>query len=315
MMTVETVLGIKLPGALVKIYAEGDGLKMEERIAAQSFRLMPLAELVTINTQLRRSGIEDLLRAYSMACFWTDDQSNYAGVFCGGIFEGRVFFVDHDGPFTGDLSPVFRTVDSFLEAANESAERNRIIGYFEAGEITFDDLSSHASRFPWYRHYAPGDTASWFALPLDYRSGEEAYTALDREAYTACTKKLEAKIFASDGERDLLVCSQARLVPPNESHTLLPYLKEDNMWLPGRVAQILVQRDCPDAVAPLVTLALTGNYNCRSTAKYALVKMGIITPQAQGAIKAEYSRQGGDYTEIKATMDAYKKSPSLYYQW
>ncbi|MGV3754685.1 MAG: SMI1/KNR4 family protein [Verrucomicrobiota bacterium] len=311
----ESELGVKFPASLVRLYTETGGVNEPDARSWEVLRLMPLREVADINGRIAQRGMAALARRYSMVCFWADDQANYAGVFCGGFLDGRIFFLDHEGPYLGDFSPVFRSVESFQVSLDEAAERNRIIEYFEAGSITAEALESHASRFAWYRHCAPKDASTWDCLPVDYRSLPAEYSESDRAAYRECLKRVEGKTFDLGGERDFLVYSLARLVPPEELAVLFPFLGEDHMWIPARVAKILVLRECPEAIPHLVTLALSGNRNCRNGAQCALAKMIWQTPAAQGAIKALYSRQGGDFAEIQANLQTLQGSPSLFYQW
>jgi len=311
----ESELGVKFPEALVRTYTETGGVHEQDARSREVLRLMPLREVADINARIAQRGMAALARRYSMVCFWADDQANYAGVFCGGFLDGRIFFLDHEGPYLGDFSPVFRSVESFQVSLDEAAERNRIIEYFEAGEITAEALEAHASRFAWYRHCAPKDASTWDCLPVDYRSLSALYSESDRVAYHECLKRVAGKAFELGGERDFLVYSLARMVPPEELSTLFPYLAEDHMWIPARVAKILALRECPEAIPHLITLALSGNRNCRNGAKCALAKMIWQAPEAQGAIKALYSQQGGDHAEIQANLQTLQGSPSLFYQW
>lgn len=311
----EQALKVKLPDALVRLYQEYDGIDEADARSSEVFRLMPLIEVLETNEVLREAGMGPYWHDYSMVCFWSDDNSNHAGIYCDGFLAGRVFFLDHDGPYSGDLSPVFRSVDSFQKHLREAAERNGIIESYESGELTKEELVAQVDRFAWYRHYAPYDTSSWHSLPVDYRCGDGEYLDEDSVAFRECQKGLEKLDIEDDNERDFLTQSLARLVPPGKLETLFSYLKEDHMWVPATVARILTLRKCDEAVPALVALALTGNPNCRESGKHSLAKIIFQTPESQQQVAAEYIKQGGDFSEIEANIQALKLSPTLFYQW
>lgn len=309
----EAGVGVKLPPALVALYSQSDGVKPEDARMVNILRLMPLQAVAEMHGNFLQTGLAAWLKQHGMVCFWTDDNSNYAGVYCSGVFAGRVFFLDHDGYYLGDLSPVFRSVESFLSCLAEGVARNQIIDAFEEGEIEEEELNEKVKPFTWYSYYEPMETVDWHAFPVDYPSEAEKYSETDRAAYEQCRAMIEG--CQEEEERRFLIYAIARLVPPTERATLFPYLKEDDMWMPARLATMLVSVKELAAIPHIVTLALTGNHNCQGSAKCSLAKLILLKPQAQGAIKAEYSRQGGDYAEIQKKLAALERSPALFYQW
>jgi hypothetical protein len=309
----EAKAGVKLLPALVALYSQSNGVKPEHAQYVSILRLMPLLEVVEMQENFQQTGLAVMLKQHGMVFFWTDDSSNYVGVCCAGVFKGYVFFLDHDGYYSGDLSPVFRSVESFQECLAEAVARNQFVNAFEEGEIEEEELNEKVKPFTHYRYYEPMDTVDWHAFPVDYPSELEKYSEADRVAYEKCRAMIES--CQEEEERRFLIYALARLVPPAERAGLFPYLKEDDLWMPARLASMLVSLREMEAVPHIVTLALAGNYNCQSSAKSALAKLILLEPQAKGSIKEEYSRQGGDYGEIQRDLAALERSPSLFYQW
>lgn len=97
----EEGVGVKLPPTVAALYSQSDGVKPEDARVGNILRLMPLKEVAETHGNLLQTGLAGMLKRYGMVFFWTDDSSNYAGVFCSGVFEGRVFFLDHDGYYLG----------------------------------------------------------------------------------------------------------------------------------------------------------------------------------------------------------------------
>lgn len=298
---------------MAALYCLSDGVQPEHARTFNILRLMPLQEAAETHENFQQTGLGEMVRRHGMICFWTDDSSNYAGVFCSGIFEGRVFFLDHDGYYSGDLSPLFRSVESFQACLTEAVARNQFVYACEEGEIEMEELKEKVKPFTHYRYYESIDTVNWHAFPVDYPSEAEKYTETDRAVYEQCRNMLASS--KGEEERRFLIYALARLVPPSERAVLLPYLKEDDLWMPARLASMLVSVREAEAIQHIVTLALTGNHNCRGPAKSALAKLILLMPQVQGKIKVEYSRLGGDYSEIQRDIKALERSPTLFYQW
>ncbi len=72
-------LGAALPAELLALYRDHDGLP-EHAPDDLPFRLMPIDEVIDIHHIARREGWADV----GVRVFWTDDNSNYAGLYLTG---------------------------------------------------------------------------------------------------------------------------------------------------------------------------------------------------------------------------------------
>lgn len=95
-----------LPVELLQVYSLTNGSTNAERLA---MRLLRHHEVVEDSQCIRdRLGTA---HTRTLQAFWTDDNSNYAGVFLGGPLEGMVAFIDQEELFP---LPVYSSVSSFL---------------------------------------------------------------------------------------------------------------------------------------------------------------------------------------------------------
>lgn len=98
-------LGANLPPDLASLYADHDGMLGTSNLP---MRMLSCAEVLRENAAVRAD--DGQLLEPGACLFWTDDQSNYAGVFLSGPLVHRVFLLDHDDP---ELTPRFFDVRSF----------------------------------------------------------------------------------------------------------------------------------------------------------------------------------------------------------
>ncbi len=98
-------LGADLPSDLASLYVDHDGMLGTSNLP---MRMLSCAEALRENTAVR--AFDGQLLEPGACLFWTDDHSNYAGVFLSGPLVHRVFILDHDDP---ELTPRFFDVRSF----------------------------------------------------------------------------------------------------------------------------------------------------------------------------------------------------------
>lgn len=117
-------LGAPLPPDLERLYRDHDGMAAAGELP---MRLLSAAEVVRETTAVREVQPEFLEPGAWL--FWSDDNSNYAGIFLQGVLAPRAFVLDHEEP---DPTPRFFDVRSLL--------RHLVSG---AGDIVGEDLRDY----------------------------------------------------------------------------------------------------------------------------------------------------------------------------
>jgi len=312
----ESELAVKFPQEIRSIYTEYDGIP-EYTCEHLPFHLMPLSEVVALNKIFRNeTHISTLMKKYGLICLWGDDQSNYAGIYVDDPFKGKICFVDHEAYYAGDLSPLFRNVQSFTNRVVELAERNRLVSQFEEGALKESELKAAVKKFP-YSYYEYWSAASWHAMPVDYPAQNTSFLdEEDRQCFELVSQVLNRGDFTLDNERQFLIYALARLTPYAAANTLLPLLEENDMYIPSHVCNILWLRRCTAAIPYIATLALKGNQNCRQSAEMTLAKFIVDgVPGARDLAEARYKELDGDSSSLKETVKRIQASRALMYQW
>jgi hypothetical protein len=103
----QAALGAVLPADLAALYVDHDGMVSSSGIA---MRMLSRAEVLRDTSAVRAD--DPTLLEPGAALFWTDDNSNYAGVFLNAPLAPRIFLFDHEEP---DPAPRFFGVRSFVE--------------------------------------------------------------------------------------------------------------------------------------------------------------------------------------------------------
>ncbi|MDX2141671.1 MAG: HEAT repeat domain-containing protein [Chloroflexota bacterium] len=102
---------------LFELYRDHNGMPLHPGDDPIPLRFMSIEEADNLNNNVRNlKWIND-----EQYLFWTDDKSNYAGVYLAQPLTGCVFFVDHE---EADYSPRFRSIYSFITALADIADRN-----------------------------------------------------------------------------------------------------------------------------------------------------------------------------------------------
>jgi len=307
----EAALGILMPEEVKNLYRKYNGIP-EYKTKILPFHLLPLSEVLQINGVFRKDPI---VKKYSLLCFWGDDESNYAGMFVDGPFRGRISFLDHEGYYVGDISPLFRSVKAFTDRVVELAERNRLVQrFFENGARDRRGLERTVSGYP-YRYYEADSEARWHAMPTDYPPGSGEFTADDQLAYTFVSTALKEGHYRDSEERRFLVYCLARLTPHHKADSLFSFLAEDDLFIPDRVSHMLFLRRCEQAIPHIVNLAIRGNDNCRQSAEAILARFVVVgRPAVKQRVYREYAKHGSDTARLEAFIKAIGESPTLIYQ-
>jgi hypothetical protein len=243
-------LGQALPGLpddVVELYRAFDGSAEGPRRGEHRLfsRLMPVAEALEETRKLNELT-EKKARAGALAWLWSDDSSNWVGVYTDGPLRGWVVLFDHEEP---SLVPVWRSVESFLvrwldSAVGTAVEKNKAY-----------DIVMVPAELPLIRE-SPEHTAGDAALA---RTFAELYEREDAEK-----KKGRRRFYAR--------CAMT-LTPPSETASIARFLADPDMWTPETAASIMSERGFEGAVAELESVVRGGRANGAGTAAFCLASL------------------------------------------
>ncbi len=202
------------------------------------FRLMPIAEAIDFHRIAQCEGWTES----GVRVFWSDDNSNYAGFYVTGPLRGRLCYIDHEET---DLSPVYRSLRSFLEA---------MLAAMDEG-------------------------CDWPDLPTDYPAYRPTAKPEEAQHDWAAAQALRPLLEGAEDDRErqyAAFCIMA-LAPFEQTEALLGFLWDDDMWVQERCCAILGRRKYDPAVPQLAEVAIRGGHNGRGAAIKAL---GAIASEA-----------------------------------
>jgi hypothetical protein len=229
------VLGVPLPPMVRALYEDHGA----EEPGFGQLRLMSPAEAADAITGLREFGVP--FDDHELGTFWTDDNSNYAGVFASGELAGRVFQIDHEEP---SPEPRWRSVESFYDALLDGRE----------SEVDWWDLATDYPREP--TDQAPADDVLASRLFALYHDQPDSSVG-ERAVYRA------------------LALSSA-----THEAQVVSLLRSDDMWIQERAVQILGHWRWEPAVASIADVVRNGKHNGRTAGMNALKRIGSSDAQA-----------------------------------
>lgn len=189
-----------------------------------------IQEMLTFTSQIE--VFHDIL------LLWTDDESNYIGVFYKGPLSYRICAVRHEET---DISPMFCDLSSFL--------------------MQWEQRPS-AMWSEWRRDYP---------ATLEY-SVAEKQMQLDVE----CIIELQSRLQQMDIDDDLrcqwLYCIMA-LTPAQQLHTLYQYVQDEDMYVQERACEILGYHRDEQALEWLADVVRIGSPNGKTAAKQAIARI------------------------------------------
>src|SRR5262245_32731200 len=211
----ETEFNAPLPNDLRALYRDHNGM-------ADARGTLPLRLLSLDEVRSERETLGLFLETFEwsdrgLVLFFSNDNSDYAGVYLSGPMAGRVAIVPHEGV---DVAPRYRSVRSFLQALLTAAEG----GQDDLRDLVFE--------------YTP---VAGFS-PEERRQDWETAQALWR-LYEAARKQNQAT-------GDLVACLLA-LTPPEQTDSLLPLLDDADRESVSRTMRLLGQRRWEAAVPRL----------------------------------------------------------------
>ena len=167
---------------------------------------------------------------------WTNDHSNYAGVYLAGPLRGKVCIIDHEEEM---YAPVFRSIKTFI-AAILSHQLNDLHNQ--------SILKSKGLDYP-----------ALNASPAE----KEADLAIARALIKALDDVPETDYYQSG----MAVCY---LMPDTHLDLLKPFLYQDNMWVQEVACGVLAIHQYAPAEAWLKEISQTGKGNALLAAEQAL---------------------------------------------
>jgi hypothetical protein len=245
----EQALGFELLADLRTLYKDHDGLRECARLP---MRMMSATEAAGTHRAVC-NNFPDLLDRGAVL-LWTDDNSNYGGVFLAEPLRGRLFLLDHDSP---NDAPRFRSVESFCRSLLAAAGRDQ----------------------------------PWVEMETDYpRLADPPVTEKDedRANATACLRRLDTA--QSELEYSRLAHRALSLLPPCDFALVLPLLSSADTWVQERACEVLGLWRCAEAVPDLLRVGRTGMHNGQVAAVHALHR--IATADARRAVRMLQSELG-----------------------
>lgn len=249
-----------MPEQALILYRDHNGSGSTLRIGERGLaaRLMPIQEVIGTRDAMIASG-HGLPTVGPVAWLWTDDNSNYCGIYTAGPLCGWLCNFDHEEPV---LAPAFRSIASFMSRLLSEA------GSKERGGAC--DLLS-------VPHDVPKLTRDVANDELDRK-----LTFYFREQHKNESDKALRRLYA--------FCSIC-LTPFEHTSDVMPFLEEQDTWVPEAAVRLLEVRQWKTGIEELVKLAGEGSPNGDSAAMRLLVRMN--TDDSQQAIgRLRQSLQG-----------------------
>jgi hypothetical protein len=276
-----TLLG-SLPEVVRSLYEDHNGSdRLPEangvRLAA---RLMPIAEVVkTHNAMLPLAN--SLPKVGRVAWFWTDDNSNYCGVYTDGLLCGWLCVLDHEEPM---LTPAFRSIASFMSRLLADALN-------EGGENAACDLPYLVREIP-------------------VTGPDSATVRSDRELASLFRRQ-----YSDDTDVDLrrlrAFCSIC-LTPFEDTKEVLAFLNDVDMWTSEAAIRLLEVRRWRGEVDQIERLAREGRPNGDGAAMRLLARMNT-NHSRQAVTRLKQTLQGQKLKRLEMWAD--RKLPLQPPRW
>jgi hypothetical protein len=241
-----------LPEQILAVYRDHDGFDpaLAEEDTSLPVRLMPIAEVLDTRDQMTAYE-KKLPMVGPVAWFWTDDNSNYAGVYLDGPLVGWVTVLNHEEP---ELTPAFRSVESFMSHMLANTLGN-------PKERAFDDIPSLRREYPKIAPDGAQAEQDWLLAELFIKQRQDE---VDKEL---------SRLFA--------ICAIC-LTPFEKTSEVFVFFDADDMWIPEAAVRLLEVRRWREGVEQLERLAHDGYPNGDRAAMRLLSRMN--TNQSRQAI-------------------------------
>lgn len=204
-------------------------------------RLMPIHEVLLTQNDLSELS-PPLPTVGKIIWLWTDDNSNYCGLYLDGPLTGWMTILDHDEPMAG---PAFRSLASFLSHLLADSRKSG------------DD--ERALDLP--------------TLPRDIPETATNAANVEGDRRLASEFREEYQQEAEDDLKRLYAHCAICLTPVEDTREVLNYLNDADMWTPETAVRLLELRHWDGPVGPIERLAREGRPNGDSAAMRLLARM------------------------------------------
>ncbi len=234
----------KLPAEVLNLYRNHDGQDQRplQGDVWLGSRLMSIEEVIATNEQCSWF-VEGTPRLGDLALLWTDDSSNYLGVYTTGHLAGWLTMLDHEEPI---LVPAYRSVSGFYDCLLRSLPG--VAGEEEQAV----DLPTVPREIPQI-------------------SNDPRHLASDRQL-VAAFRELHRYELDADLRRLYAMCAIG-LTPIEDTNSVVAFFADQDMWICESAVTLLEVRRFHSAIDELERLAQEGTMNAASAAMRLLVRM------------------------------------------
>ena len=231
-----------LPDQALILYKDHNGSAQvpQARDRKLAARLMPIGEMIATQATLTKV-LGGLPAIGPLAWMWSDDNSNYCGVYTGGPLRGWLCILDHEEPI---LTPAFRSIESFTSRLLTEARRKE--------QSSARDILSVPREVPGSVPDEVNDEPD-LRLALHFR---EQYNHESREAM-----------------RWLCAVCSICLTPFGNTADVTAFLEDRDTWIPEAAVRLLEIRNWKAGTEQLEKLAREGRPNGDSAAMRLLARM------------------------------------------
>jgi hypothetical protein len=214
----ERALDARLPQPVRELYGLCGGLRSKRWTGKPPMRLMRPKEVV-VDAEVLRECADTYFPSPQARYLFTDDGSNWVGVFVRGPLTGKLTMLDHDGP---DQDPRFRDLSSFLDKLIDAARR----------ELDWPDMDT------------------------DYPLGPDSDSALVADARPLSHRYLDRYRAATTVRKAVNAASKAlHLLPPDEWATLHELLGSPHQYVRYMTLKVAGRHQATDLVPEIVAYA------------------------------------------------------------
>jgi hypothetical protein len=228
-----------LPDEVLQLYGDHDGSDSIPKCAGEWMpgRLLPVREAIETNAGC--SDVVDFMpKPGKVALLWTDDNSNYMGVYTSGLLSGWLTVLDHDNPA---LVPAYRSVASLY------------------ARLATDHVAATATDIP--------------LMPRDLPAVRDDSTHLAKDRELAAVFFNLYRDEADEDMRRIYAMTSICLTPVCDTQSVVAFFSDDDMWTPEAAVGLMEFRRYHRAVNELERLVINGRTNGDSAAMCLLARM------------------------------------------
>jgi len=253
----EFALGCKLDPDLRLLYEDHNGVPQNAQVIRFPMRLMSHLEVIGFHHDLQADAPDaafdhnmlEPVTDFPIRYFWTDYNSNYAGIYIDGSLKGKMCWLNNEG---FDPSTRFRSVQRFYAVGLEIAAQNTDDEYF----------------------------LGWNNMPMDFpkRYSDPAYDQEDEALAGILLQHLATLLEAAKHEQEhrYQAFNVINLLPLHAREKLLPFVYDKDMWVQAHAIRLLGMRKDVNAVPLLAEMAINAQHFGKSEAIMALGYVGTL---------------------------------------